>query len=74
MRWSSNPRSKQFLLAPDLRPGHPGIRPQAGDAPYNDARDIVADAERLGLALDRGTIARYLKEARQQAESFSGTD
>jgi hypothetical protein len=43
-------------------------------APYVEASEIVADAERLGLVLDRGTIARYLNEARQQAEPLNSAD
>jgi len=44
------------------------------EAPFVDASEIVSDAERLGLVLDKGTIAHYLNEARQQAESPSSTD
>jgi hypothetical protein len=39
------------------------------EQPYNDANEIATDAERLGLVLDRDAVARYLKDARQQAES-----
>ena len=65
-----NPRSKQFLLRLIYVLATQGYGLKL-EAPYVDASDIVADAERLGLVLDRGTIARYLDEARQQAESLS---
>lgn len=39
------------------------------DKPYNDAQEIVGDAERMGLVLDRGAVARYLREARELSES-----
>ena len=68
-----NPRSKQFLLRLIYVLATQGYGLKL-DATYVDASEIVADAERLGLVLDRGTIARYLKEARQQAESISGTE
>ena len=62
-----NPRSKRFLLRLIYVLATQGYGLKL-DMPYNDASDIAADAERLGLALDRGTIANYLSEARQQAE------
>ncbi len=62
-----HPRSKQFLLRLIYVLATQGYGLKL-DMPYNDARDIADDAERLGLALDRGTIANYLSEARQQAE------
>jgi len=65
-----NPRSKRFLLRLIYVLATQGYGLKL-EAPYVDASDIVADAERLGLVLDRGTIARYLDEARQQAESLS---
>jgi hypothetical protein len=68
-----NPRSKQFLLRLIYVLATQGYGLKL-DMPYNDARDIAADAERVGLALDRGTIARYLREARQQGESLRLTD
>jgi hypothetical protein len=68
-----NPRSKQFLLRLIYVLATQGYGLKL-EMPYNDARDIAADAERAGLALDRGTIARYLREARQQAESLRLTD
>ena len=66
-------RSKQFLLRLIYVLATQGYGLKL-EAPYIDASDIIADAERLGLVLDRGTIARYLKEARQQTESISGTE
>jgi hypothetical protein len=68
-----NPRSKQFLLRLIYVLATQGYGLKL-DATYVDASEIVADAERLGLVLDRGTIARYLKEARQQAEAISGNE
>jgi hypothetical protein len=62
-----HPRSKQFLLRLIYVLATQGYGLKL-DMPYNDARDIAEDAERLGLALDQGTIANYLREARQQAE------
>ncbi|MCP5279694.1 MAG: hypothetical protein H6935_15275 [Thiobacillus sp.] len=62
-----HPRSKQFLLRLIYVLATQGYGLKL-DMPYNDASDIADDAERLGLALDRGTIANYLSEARQQAE------
>lgn len=64
-----NPRSKQFLLRLIYVLATQGYGLKL-DMPYNDARDIAADAERVGLALDRGTIARYLREAQQHTESL----
>lgn len=68
-----NPRSKQFLLRLIYVLATHGYGVKL-EMPYNDARDIAADAERAGLALDPGTIARYLREAREQAESLRLTD
>ena len=68
-----NPRSKQFLLRLVYVLATQGYGLKL-EAPYFDASEIVADAERLGLVLDRGSIARYLTEARQQAESLSSKD
>jgi len=68
-----NPRSKQFLLRLIYVLATQGYGLKL-EAPYVEASEIVADAERLGLVLDRGTIARYLKEARQQAEPLSSAD
>ena len=68
-----NPRSKQFLLRLIYVLATQGYGLKL-EAPYVDASDIVADAERLGLVLDRGTIARYLNEARQQAESLGSVN
>jgi hypothetical protein len=68
-----NPRSKQFLLLLIYVLATRGYGLKL-EMPYNDARDIATDAERAGLMLDRGTIARYLTEARQQAESLRLTD
>ena len=64
-----NPRSKQFLLRLIYVLATHGYGLKL-EMPYNDARDIANDAERSGLVLDRGTIARYLREAREQAESL----
>lgn len=68
-----NPRSKQFLLRLIYVLATQGYGLKL-EVPYVEASEIVADAERLGLVLDRGTIARYLKEARQQAESLNSAD
>lgn len=68
-----NPRSKQFLLRLIYVLATQGYGLKL-EAPYVEASEIVADAERLGLVLDRGTIARYLKEARQQAEPLNSAD
>lgn len=68
-----SPRSKQFLLRLIYVLATQGYGLKL-EAPYIDASDIIADAERLGLVLDRGTVARYLKEARQQVESHLNTD
>ncbi len=68
-----NPRSKQFLLRLIYVLATQGYGLKL-ETPFVDANEIVSDAERLGLVLDKGTIARYLEEARQQAESPSSTD
>lgn len=39
------------------------------DKPYNDAKEIAEDAERVGLVLDRNAVARYLREARRLIDS-----
>lgn len=44
------------------------------DKPYNDALEIVGDAERMGLVMDRGAVARYLREARELSESATFSD
>lgn len=44
------------------------------DKPYNDAREIVGDAERMGLVLDRSAVARYLREARELSELATFSD
>ena len=67
-----SPRSKQFFLRLIYVLATQGYGFKL-EMPYNDASEIVSDAERLGLVLDRGTIARYLKEARKQAESNNST-
>ena len=44
------------------------------DKPYNEAKEIAEDAERLGLVLDQGAVARYLREAGRLAESRAIAD
>jgi hypothetical protein len=62
-----HPRSRRFLLRLIYVMATRGYGLKL-EQPYNDANEIVVDAERLGLVLDRDAVARYLKEARQQAE------
>ncbi len=63
-----HPRSRVFLLRLIYVMAKRGYGLKL-EQPYNDANEIAADAERLGLLLDRDAVARYLKDARQQAES-----
>ena len=63
-----HPRSRVFLLRLIYVMAKRGYGLKL-EQPYNDANEIAADAERLGLVLDRDAVARYLKDARQQAES-----
>lgn len=44
------------------------------EKPYNDALEIVGDAERMGLVLDRGAVARYLREARELSQLATFSD
>lgn len=63
-----HPRSRVFLLRLIYVMAKRGYGLKL-EQPYNDANEIAADAERLGLLLDRDAVARYLKDARLQAES-----
>jgi len=65
-----HPRTRQFLLRMIYVMARRGYGMEL-EQPYNDAREIAADAERLGLGLDRGAIARYLREAHQHFESVT---
>lgn len=68
-----HPRSKQFLLRLIYVLATQGYGLKL-EALYVEASEIAADAERIGLVLDRGTIARYLNEARQHAAFINGAD
>lgn len=63
-----HPRSRVFLLRLIYVMAKRGYGLKL-EQPYNDANEIAADAERLGLLLDRDAVARYLQDARLQAES-----
>ncbi len=68
-----HPRTQRFLLRLIyvLATGGYGLKL---DMSYNDAGEIADEAERLGIALDRGTIAHYLTKARKLSESAALTE
>ena len=68
-----HPRTKKFLLRLIYVMGVRGYGFKL-DKPYNDAKEIADDAERMGLVLDRGAVARYLREAHRLAESGTIAD
>lgn len=68
-----HPRTKNFLLRLIYVMASRGYGFKL-DKPYNDAKEIAEDAERLGLVLDRGAVARYLREANRLAESGAISD
>ena len=74
--WSEqepHPRTKKFLLRLIYVMASRGYGFKL-DKPYNEAKEIAEDAERLGLVLDRGAVARYLREAHRLAESGAIAD
>ena len=68
-----HPRTKKFLLRLIYVMASRGYGFKL-DKPYNEAKEIAEDAERLGLVLDRGAVARYLREAHRLAESVAIAD
>jgi hypothetical protein len=68
-----HPRTRRFLLHLIYVLATQGYGLKL-DMPYNDSREIAEEAERLGLALDRSTIAHYLTEARKLSESAALTE
>lgn len=68
-----HPRTKKFLLRLIYVMAIRGYGFKL-DKPYNDAKEITDDAERMGLVLDRGAVARYLREAHRLAESGAIAD
>ena len=68
-----HPRTKKFLLRLIYVMASRGYGFKL-DKPYNDAKEIADDAERMGLVLDRGAVARYLREAHRLAESGTIAD
>jgi hypothetical protein len=63
-----HPRTKEFLLRLIYVMATRGYGLNL-EKPYSDAKEIAGDAERMGLVLDRGAVARCLTEARQLGES-----
>ena len=63
-----HPRTKKFLLRLIYVMASRGYGFKL-DKPYNDAKEIAEDAERVGLVLDRSAVARYLREAHRLAET-----
>jgi hypothetical protein len=68
-----HPRTRKFLLRLIYVMASRGYGFKL-DKPYNDAKEIAEDAERMGLVLDRGAVARYLREAHRLAESGTIAD
>lgn len=68
-----HPRTKKFLLRLIYVMASRGYGFKL-DKPYNDAKEIAEDAERIGLLLDRGAVARYLREAHRLAETGAIAD
>jgi len=68
-----HPRSRKFLLRMIYVMASRGYGFKL-DKPYNNAKEISEDAERLGLVLDRSAVARYLREAHLLAESGAIAD
>jgi len=68
-----HPRTKKFLLRLIYVMASRGYGFKL-DKPYNDAKEIAEDAERIGLVLDRGAVARYLREAHRLADTGAIAD
>ena len=68
-----HPRTKKFLLRLIYVMASRGYGFKL-DKPYNHAKEIADDAERMGLVLDCGAVARYLREAHRLAESGTIAD
>lgn len=69
----SHPHTRQFLLQLIYVMAMRGYGFKL-EKPYNDAREIVGDAERMGLVLDLSAVARYLREARKLSELATFSD